>query len=92
MKRLVVLATLALAASASAEQSKFNLHLEPALGGGLNQPMFVAGGWLKLDTTLFHLGPIALNLGSFLSQLLNFLIIALVVFIVVKKVLKMEKK
>ena len=59
MKRLVVVATLALAATAAAEQSKFNLHLEPALGGGLNRGMFVAGGWLKLDTTMFELGPVA---------------------------------
>ncbi len=55
----------------------------------LFSPLFLANSW---KTAVLSLGPISLNLGSFLSQLLNFLIIALIVFIVVKKLLKIEKK
>lgn len=52
-------------------------------------PLFFIGSW---KTSVLILGPITLNIGSFLGQLLNFFLIALVVFIVTKKVLKMEKK
>ena len=60
MKRVAPLLTaLLLAAPALAEQSTFNIHLEPGVGTGLNQRTFVSGGWLKLDTTAFGLGPVA---------------------------------
>ena len=50
---------------------------------------FIPGGaW---ETATFSLGPIVLRWGSFLGALINFVIIALVVFIIAKKVLK-EKK
>lgn len=65
MKRLLALAVCALASVASAEKSKFNLHLEPSLGTGLNRTEFVAGGWFKLDTTMFNLGPIAPSIEIF---------------------------
>ncbi|NYZ61129.1 MscL family protein [Candidatus Micrarchaeota archaeon] len=46
------------------------------------------GGW---QTATFSLGPIAIGWGPFLSALINFLIIALVVFMIAKMVLKEEK-
>ncbi len=55
----------------------------------LFSPLFFVGAW---ESAVLHLGPVALNLGTFLGQLLNFLLIALVVFVVAKKVLKIEKK
>lgn len=55
----------------------------------LLSPLFLSGSW---KTAVLHLGPVALNIGAFLGQCLNFLLIALVVFIVAKKVLKIEKK
>ena len=55
----------------------------------LLSPLFLNESW---KTAVLHLGPVVLNLGAFLGQLLNFLLIALVVFIVAKKVLKIEKK
>ncbi|MBR9691558.1 large conductance mechanosensitive channel protein MscL [Candidatus Woesearchaeota archaeon] len=39
----------------------------------------------------FTLGPIILRWGSFLSALINFVILALVVFFIAKKILKEEK-
>ena len=39
----------------------------------------------------FTLGSIVIKWGSFLSALLNFLVLALVVFIIAKKILKEEK-
>ncbi len=60
-----LLAALLVAAPALAEQSKFNLTIEPAVGSGLNRSIFVSGGWLKLDTTLFGLGPIAPSIEGF---------------------------
>ena len=52
----VVLAAILVATPALAEKGDFNFHIE--LGGGAG-PNRVAGGWLKLDTTLFGLGPVA---------------------------------
>ena len=60
-----LLAAMLVAAPALAEQSKFNLTIEPAVGSGLNRSVFVSGGWLKLDTTLFGLGPIAPSIEGF---------------------------
>jgi outer membrane protein OmpA-like peptidoglycan-associated protein len=49
----VVLCTL----SARAEQSKFNLHLEPGVGLGLNDSAnYLSGVALQVDTTVFNLG------------------------------------
>ena len=39
-----------------------------------------------------HLGPITIMYGSFVAELFNFLIIALLIFIIVKKLLKHETK
>jgi len=46
------------------------------------------GAW---ETATFSLGPIIIKWGSFLSELINFVIIALVVFLIAKKIIKEEK-
>lgn len=46
------------------------------------------GAW---ETATFSLGPIIIKWGAFLGALINFVIIALVIFIIAKKILK-EKK
>ena len=51
-------------------------------------PFIPKGAW---ETATFSLGPIVIKWGAFLGWLINFAIIALVVFIVAKKILK-EKK
>lgn len=50
---------------------------------------FVPGGAWR--TATLEIGPIVLGWGAFLGELINFIIIALVVFIIAKKVLKEEK-
>ncbi len=50
---------------------------------------FIAGGaW---ETATFTLGPVILRWGAFVSSLLNFIIIAFVVFMIAKKIMKEEK-
>jgi large conductance mechanosensitive channel len=52
-------------------------------------PLLMAGGtWQK---AVLHLGPITIFYGSFLAQLLNFIILAFIIFIIVKKILKTEQ-
>ena len=51
-------------------------------------PFIPQGAW---ETATLSLGPIVIKWGAFLGALINFIIIALVVFIVVKKILKEEK-
>lgn len=43
-------------------------------------------------TATFNLGPIALKWGAFLAELINFIILSFVVFVIVKKILKAEKE
>ena len=50
---------------------------------------FMPGGAWK--TATIALGPIIIGWGPFLGELINFVIIALVVFIIAKKVMKEEK-
>jgi large conductance mechanosensitive channel len=50
---------------------------------------FIPGGEWKLAT--FHIGPIVIGWGAFLGEAINFIIIALVVFLIAKAVLKEEK-
>ena len=50
---------------------------------------FIPGGAWK--TATFALGPIVIAWGPFLSDLIYFIIVALIVFIVAKKVLKEDK-
>jgi len=51
-------------------------------------PFIPGGAW---QTATLKLGPIVLSWGSFLGAVINFIIIALVVFFVAKAVLKEEK-
>lgn len=51
-------------------------------------PFIPGGAW---QTATVALGPIVLSWGAFLGELVNFVIIAFVVFIIAKKVLKEEK-
>jgi large conductance mechanosensitive channel len=50
---------------------------------------FIPGGAWK--TATFALGPIVIGWGAFLGEVINFVIIALVVFMVAKKIMKEEK-
>jgi large conductance mechanosensitive channel len=51
-------------------------------------PFIPGGAW---RTATFHLGPIVVGWGPFLGELINFTIIAFVVFIIAKQILKEEK-
>jgi large conductance mechanosensitive channel len=51
-------------------------------------PFIPGGGW---QTATFTLGPIVISWGSFLAALINFVILAFVIFAVAKWVLKEEK-
>jgi large conductance mechanosensitive channel len=55
----------------------------------LINPFIPSGVW---QTATFEIGPAVLGVGPFLAALLNFIILALVVFFVVKKVIGDEKK
>jgi len=50
---------------------------------------FIPGGAWKAAT--FSLGPIVIGWGAFLAELINFVIIALVVFFIAKKFMKEAK-
>ena len=50
-------------------------------------PLMSAESWKE---AVLHIGPIAIAYGSFIAELFNFLILALIIFVVVKKLLKME--
>jgi large conductance mechanosensitive channel len=50
---------------------------------------FIPGGAWK--TATLALGPIVIGWGAFLGEVINFVIIALVVFVVAKKIMKEEK-
>jgi large conductance mechanosensitive channel len=54
----------------------------------LINPLLPAGGWQEATLTL---GPFVFGWGAFLAQLINFIIIAFVVFLIAKKLLKEEK-
>lgn len=51
-------------------------------------PFIPKGAW---ETATFSLGPIFIKWGAFLGAVINFVIIALVIFLIAKKILK-EKK
>ena len=52
-------------------------------------PLMFAESWKE---AAWQIGPISIAYGSFLAEFLNFLILALIVFIVAKKILKIEAK
>lgn len=51
-------------------------------------PFIPGGAW---RTATVELGPVVIGWGAFLAELINFIIIAFVVFLIAKKVLKEEK-
>ncbi|MBU1202094.1 MAG: MscL family protein [Nanoarchaeota archaeon] len=51
-------------------------------------PFIPGGAW---QTATFSLGPIVISWGAFLGAVINFVIIAWVVFVIAKKVLKEDK-
>ena len=51
-------------------------------------PFIPGGAW---RTATLEIGPIVLGWGAFLGELINFIIIAFVVFIIAKRVLNEEK-
>lgn len=51
-------------------------------------PLLSNGSW---QTATLNLGPIAIAYGAFLADFLNFVILAAVVFFVVKKLMKAEE-
>ena len=55
----------------------------------LATPLMSAESWKE---AVFTIGPVTLSYGSFLADLINFIILALIIFIVAKKVMKMEKE
>ena len=50
---------------------------------------FMATKWREAVLTI---GPVHIVYGSFLAQLVNFLILALIIFVVTKKILKLERE
>ena len=52
-------------------------------------PFLLNGGWQEATLSI---GPVIIRWGAFLAELLNFAILALVVFIIAKKILKQEVK
>jgi large conductance mechanosensitive channel len=52
------------------------------------EPFIPGGAW---QTATFGIGLIVVSWGAFLGELINFIIIAFVVFIIAKKFLKEEK-
>lgn len=51
-------------------------------------PFIPGGAW---QTATFNIGPIVIGWGAFIGAIINFVIIALVVFMIAKVVLKEEK-
>lgn len=51
------------------------------------EPLMSAESWR--EATL-NVGPVSIAYGSFMAELINFLILALIIFFVAKKLLKME--
>lgn len=71
------------AASTSLVKSLVNNIIMPMI-----TPFLPAGTW---RTATFSLGPIKIGWGEFLAELINFLIIAIVVFIIAKAILREQK-
>lgn len=51
------------------------------------EPLMSEEGW---RSAVLHIGPITIAYGSFIAELINFLILALIIFFIAKKLLKME--
>ena len=76
----VAVAFIMAAASTSLVNSLVNDIIMPII-----TPFIPGGGWQEATLSI---GPIVLRWGSFLAQIINFVILALVVFIIAKKLLK----
>jgi large conductance mechanosensitive channel len=50
-------------------------------------PLLSNGSWKDL---VFHFGPVNIAFGSFIAELLNFLILALIIFLVAHKIFKLD--
>ena len=79
----VAVAFIMAAASTSLVNSLVNDIIMPII-----TPFIPGGGWQEATVSI---GPIVLKWGSFLAQIINFVILALVVFMIAKKLLKEEK-
>ena len=51
-------------------------------------PFIPGGAW---ETATFALGPIVIGWGAFLGEVINFVVVAFVVFMIAKKVMKADK-
>ena len=54
----------------------------------LATPLQAAETW---DKAVFSFGPVTLTYGAFLDELINFIILALLVFLLARQLLKLEK-
>ena len=52
-------------------------------------PLMSAETW---NEAVFHIGPVTISYGSFLADVINFLILAVIIFVVAKKIIKLENK
>jgi large conductance mechanosensitive channel len=52
-------------------------------------PLLSSGTW---QSATLNIGPIAIAYGAFIAEFLNFIILAWVVFIVVEKIIKIDKE
>lgn len=52
-------------------------------------PLMAADNWKE---AVLHLGPVSLAYGAFLAELLNFIILAAIIFVLARKILKIEAK
>ena len=52
-------------------------------------PLMSAETWKE---AVFHIGPVTISYGSFLADIINFIILAVIIFVVAKKVIKLEDK
>lgn len=55
----------------------------------LAAPLTAAESWRK---AVVSIGPVTLSYGSFLADVINFVVVALLVFIVAKKIIRLEKE
>ena len=55
----------------------------------LTAPLITAETWRE---AVLHIGPISLSYGAFVADLINFIILTFVIFMVAKKVMNMERK
>lgn len=79
---LAVALIIALAATALVKSIVDNLVMP------IVTPFIPGGGW---QTATFNLGPIVIGWGALLGAIINFIIIAFVVFLIAKYALKEEK-